>query len=63
MQLSLSSPSDDRLTAYEAQTLQLEDIRTHPPEAALHQLGHSLMNELLDVVGDTALEDFQTRGG
>ena len=63
MPLSLSSPTDDRLTAYEAQTLQLEDIRTHPPEAALNQLGHSLMNELLDVVGDTALEDFQALVG
>jgi hypothetical protein len=60
MQLSLSPPTDDRLTAYEAQTLILEDIRTHPPEAALHQLGHNVMNELLDVVEDTALEDFKT---
>jgi hypothetical protein len=58
MQLSPSPLSSDRLTAYEAQTLQLEDIRTHPPEAALHQLGHSLMTELMDVVGETALEDF-----
>jgi roadblock/LC7 domain-containing protein len=46
------------LTAYEAQALILEDIRSHPPEAALHQLGCSLMTELLDVIGDTALEDF-----
>jgi hypothetical protein len=60
MPLSLSSPTDDRLTAYEAQTLILEDIRAHPPEAALHQLGHNVMNELLDVVEDTALEDFKT---
>ena len=51
-------PSSDRLTPYEAQTLLLQDIRTHPPEAALHQLGHSLMTELMDVVGETALEDF-----
>ena len=58
MQLSLSPLSSDRLTAYEAQALQLEDTRTHPPEAALHQLGHSLMTELLDVVGESALEDF-----
>lgn len=50
--------SSDHLTAYEAQTLLLEDIRSHPPEAALDQLGHSLMTELLDVVGDSALEDF-----
>ena len=49
--------SSDRLTAYEAQTLLLQDIRTHPPEAALYQLGHSLMTELMDVVGETALED------
>jgi hypothetical protein len=48
----------DRLTAYEAHALALEDARTHPPEPALHQLGLSLMTELLDVVGDTALEDF-----
>ena len=58
MQLSLSPLSSDRLTAYEAQALQLEDTRTHPPEAALHQLGTSLMTELLDIVGETALEDF-----
>ena len=50
--------SSDRLTAYEAQALQLEDTRTHPPEAALHQLGSSLMTELLDIVGESALEDF-----
>ncbi len=58
MQLSPPPLSSDRLTAYEARTLQLEDIRTHPPEAALSQLGHSLMTELMDVVGETALEDF-----
>jgi hypothetical protein len=58
MQLSPSPLSSDRLTAYEAQALSLEDTRTHPPEAALHQLGHSLMTELLDVVGESALEDF-----
>lgn len=54
---ALSPLSSDRLTAYEAQALLLEDTRTHPPEAALHQLGCSLMTELLDVVGETALED------
>jgi len=48
----------DHLTAYEAQALVLEDLRAHPPEAALHQLGCSLMTELLDVVGESALEDF-----
>jgi hypothetical protein len=63
MQLSPSPLSSDRLTAYEAQALILEDTRTHPPEAALHQLGHSLMTELLDVVGETALEDFHVMMG
>jgi hypothetical protein len=58
MQFSPSPLASERLTAYEAQALNLEDTRTHPPEAALHQLGHSLMTELLDVVGETALEDF-----
>lgn len=58
MQLSLSPLPSDRLTAYEAQALILEDTRTHPPEAALHQLGLSLMTELLDVVGESALEDY-----
>ena len=55
--------SCERLTAYEAQALQLEDVRPHPPEAALHQLGISLMTELLDVVGEGALEDFHVTIG
>ncbi len=63
MQLSPSPVSSDRLTAYEAQALQLEDTRIHPPEAALHQLGMSLMTELLDVVGESALEDFHVMIG
>ena len=58
MQPSSPPLCSDRLTAYEAQTLLLEDIRNHPPEAALHQLGHSLMTELMDLLGETALEDF-----
>jgi hypothetical protein len=49
--------SDDRLTAYEAQALQLEDPRPYPQEDALAQLGHGLMNEVLDLVTETALED------
>jgi hypothetical protein len=60
MQNTFSFRSDDRLTHYEAQALQLDDLRTHPPEQALQQLGHALMNELIDVLGDTALEDYQT---
>jgi hypothetical protein len=50
-------PHDDHLTAYEAQALQLEDPRPHPKEEALAQLGHGLMNEVLDLVMETALED------
>lgn len=48
------------LTAFEAQALTLDDPRPHPPEDALVQLGHCVMTELLDLVADTALEDFQT---
>jgi hypothetical protein len=47
------------LSMFEAQALQLDDPRPHPPEDALHQLGHAVMSELLDLLGDTALEDFQ----
>ncbi len=50
-------PSDERLTAYESQALQLEDPRPYPQEDALTQLGHGLMNEVLDLVTETALED------
>lgn len=60
----LSPPlSTDRLTAYEAQGLHLDDSRTYPPESALEQLGHCLVTELLDVVGETALEDFHLQIG
>src|SRR6201996_2129752 len=58
MQFPPPPPPADPLTAYEAQALVLDDVRPHPPEAALHQLGCSLMTELLDVVGESALEDF-----
>lgn len=50
-------PTDDRLTVYEAQAAKLEDQRPHPPEAALEQLGHVCMNEILDLLMGTALED------
>jgi hypothetical protein len=46
-------------TAFDVQAAALEDARPHPTEAALVQLGHAIMTELLDVVGDTALEDVQ----
>ncbi|HEX7948229.1 MAG TPA: DUF2493 domain-containing protein [Phenylobacterium sp.] len=48
------------LTPFEALTLQLEDARPHPDPAALTHLGHVIMTELLDLLADTALEDFQT---
>ena len=46
-------------TAFDVQAAALEDPRPHPTEAALVQLGHGLMTELIDLVGDTALEDVQ----
>ncbi|ACG78596.1 conserved hypothetical protein [Phenylobacterium zucineum HLK1] len=47
-------------TAFDVQAAALEDPRPHPTEAALVQLGQALITELLDLVGDTALEDVQT---
>jgi hypothetical protein len=46
-------------TAFDVMAAGLEDARPHPTEAALIQLGHAMMTELLDVVGETALEDVQ----
>lgn len=46
------------LTHYEAQVTRLEDVRLHPPESALTHVGHAMMTELLDVISDTALDDF-----
>lgn len=40
--------------------LQGRDARPHPTEDALIQLGRALMTELVDVISDTALEDYQT---
>jgi hypothetical protein len=57
MQLS-PLPTSEHLTHYEAQALLLEDPRTHPREDALLQLGHGLMNEVIDLISETALEDF-----
>lgn len=59
MTLSLHAFSSSD-TAFDVQAAALEDPRPHPPEAALVQLGHAVMTELLDLVGDTALEDVQT---
>lgn len=47
-------------TAFDVQAAALEDPRPHPTEAALVQLGQVLMTELVDLLGDTALEDVRT---
>ena len=41
----------------------LEDAAPLPTEDALVQLGRALMTELVDVISDTALEDYQTTLG
>lgn len=46
-------------TSFDLLTFEQLDPRPHPIEAALVQLGQALMNELLDLVSETALEDFQ----
>jgi hypothetical protein len=46
-------------TAFDVQAAALEDPRPHPTEAALVQLGHAIMTELLDLTCETALEDVQ----
>lgn len=47
-------------SAFNDLTDALGDQRPHPAEEALVQLGRAIMTELLDVVSDTALEDYQT---
>ncbi len=47
-------------SAFDDLTGSLGDMRPHPTEDALVQLGRALMTELLDVIADTALEDYQT---
>lgn len=54
---SASSKSD---SAFDDLTASLGDARPHPTEEALVQLGRALMTELVDVISDTALEDYQT---
>ncbi|ASD28441.1 DUF2493 domain-containing protein [Brevundimonas diminuta] len=54
---SASSKSD---SAFDDLTGSLGDARPHPTEDALIQLGRALMTELVDVISDTALEDYQT---
>ena len=60
MQLAAFSPVTGTMSSFEAQALLLDDPRVHPAEDALQQLGYALMNEVLDVFSETALEDFQS---
>ncbi len=48
------------LSPFEALCAAAQDYRPHPEQAQLEQLGLALMTEVLDVIGDTALEDYQT---
>ena len=50
-------------SAFDDLTASLGDVRPHPTEDALVQLGRALMTELLDMISGTALEDFQTLFG
>lgn len=54
---SASSKSD---SPFDDLTASLGDARPHPTEDALIQLGRALMTELVDLISDTALEDYQT---
>ena len=47
-------------TAFDDLAAALGDLRPQASDEALVQLGRALMTELLDVIADTALEDFQT---
>jgi len=47
------------LSPFETEALSLADARPHPAEDALSHTGMAIINELLDVIADTALEDHQ----
>lgn len=47
------------LTPFELDALGVDDPRPHPEEDALTHVGAALVTELLDLVAETALEDFQ----
>ena len=57
---STASASQKSDSAFDDLSAALGDPRPHPTEEALVQLGRALMTELVDVISDTALEDFQT---
>jgi hypothetical protein len=56
----IASASQKSNSAFDDLTGSLGDQRPHPTEDALIQLGRALMTELVDVISDTALEDYQT---
>jgi hypothetical protein len=60
MQTALSPFITGDLTAFEALALKVDDPRPHPEETALAQSGEAILNEMLDLITDTALEDFQS---
>jgi hypothetical protein len=60
MQISSYIPLSGNISAFEELALTVEDPRPHPEEEALAQVGEAVVNELLDLIGDTALEDFQS---
>lgn len=59
MQTALSPFVTGDLSAFEALALKVDDPRPHPEELALGQAGEAILNEMLDLVAGTALEDFQ----
>ena len=56
----IASASQKSDSAFDDLTASLGEGRPHPTEDALVQLGRALMTELVDVISDTALEDYQT---
>lgn len=49
--------SDDLSTPFDHQASRVDDPRPYPTEAQLRQFGTAVMNEAVDLIGDTALED------
>jgi len=47
-------------SAFDDLSASLGDVRPHPTEDALIQLGRAIMTELIDMISGTALEDVQT---
>ena len=48
-------------TSFDVQAAALEDVRPHPTEAALTQLGRAMMTELLDVIKENKIEPKDVR--